>query len=179
MQEPTSGEQSALTGREFLLRARTTPEIVTSLNTDERAALIAVLLSDFTGSDADLLVTLARAESALLADDHVNYGQDPLMACCWMLFMIGRLEDVPVVWEAKMTDFDTGCGIDTVLLLPHGMAPTLDYAVAHHLDDITEWLAQCEGDVDADIQGWRDTTYFDGRPAPDALVEELAAWMRQ
>jgi len=152
---------------------------VAALDNDTRAGLIAALLSDFRKSDADMIVALTRDESAMLARDHVNVGQDGLFACCWMLFMIGRLNDVPVVFEAKMTDFDTYCGIDSVFLVPHGVEATLEYAVAHGLDDLCSWVSDMRGDVDAAIKGWREATYFDDRPPTDSTLEELSAWMRQ
>ena len=167
-----------VTGGDLVARVRSTPDLAESLDPDDRAGLIAALLSGFAEADADLIVALTRAESALLAEDHISCGQDALMACCWMLFMIGRIDDVPVVFAAKMTDFDTYCGIDSVFLLPHGLDATLGYAATHHLDDLLAWITRLNGDLDAHAQSWRDTTYFDERPGLDATVEELAAWIR-
>ncbi len=167
-----------MTGRDLLARVRADGGIA-SLDADTRAALIAALLSDFQESDADLIVELTRAEALMLSLDHISVDQDGLLACCWMLFMIGRLSDAQVIFGAKMTDYDTYCGIDSIFLLPHGLTATREYATAHGMDDLASFIADLHGDLDAHAQQWKHGTYFDDRPGADSLVGELTAWIRQ
>src|SRR5258707_248525 len=37
---------------------------------------------------------------------------DSMRLCGFLLFVLAQVEDVPLLWEAKTTNFDTMCGFD-------------------------------------------------------------------
>src|SRR5215471_1570862 len=120
----------------------------------ERPALVAALLSSFTAADAPLIRELTRQEIAAVRDAGSGCG-DVLMACCWLLFMLGHVEDTALVWQAKNVNFDAYCYIDSVFLVPQGAAVTAEFARFRGLTDLVDWV---EGEWMADTsaaQEWR------------------------
>lgn len=76
-----------------------------------------------------------------------------LYHCAFLLHLVGDPADVPALYDAKHTDFDTACGFDVEFLVGAGARETLAYlrenghaAMAENLagypeifDDLTEW----------------------------------------
>lgn|GEM_PF-3571657 len=145
----------------------------------ERAALVASLLTTASPSDAPLIRELTRQETAWVeAED--SGCDDVLLACCWMLFMGGDVADAPLVWRAKTVNFDTHCSIDSVFLVPQGVAATAASARSRGLAELAEWVDRLSVDeVRSTAEAWRSGGSFDGAPPATASAEELAAWMRQ
>lgn len=88
-----------------------------------------------------------------------------LKLCVIALFRLGHVEDVPMLWEAKLANFDTFSSIDVQYLAGAGIAGTLRYLREHapledlpmlrarHLPtplSITQYLERCVdcGDFD-------------------------------
>ena len=142
---------------------------------DARAALVAALLTSRRPDDAPLLRELTRLEidSVDAAGDGCG---DVLLACCWMLLLVGDLADVELIWQAKNLNFDTYSYIDSVFLIPGGVQMTAEFARAHGLADYVEqgWLT----DPDELAEQWRNSAFFAGAPAATASVEELARYIR-
>lgn len=139
--------------------------------------MVAALISSFTPEDADLVVALTDEERAHREADQTS-GAEVLLACCWLLFMIGRVEDTVVTWRAKNIDFDTYCYIDSVFLIPCGVEATVQFARRHGHTDLAEWVdtpGMC--DSAEQVEGWREGSYFRQVPSADSPAEELAAWM--
>ncbi|GAA1710946.1 hypothetical protein GCM10009745_68740 [Kribbella yunnanensis] len=152
-----------------------------SSNADQvdRAALVAALLSSFTPDDAPLIRELTRQEIAAVGDADEGCG-DVLLACCWLLFMIGHVEDAVLVWRAKNTNFDARCYIDSVFLIPQGAAATAEFARSRDLIDLADWVeGEWLGDMEDSTREWRSGSFFERVPPAAASVEDLAAWMRQ
>jgi hypothetical protein len=145
----------------------------------ERPALVAALLSSFTAADAPLIRELTRQEIAAVRDADSGCG-DVLLACCWLLFMLGNVEDAALVWQAKNVNFDAHCYIDSVFLVPHGAAMTSEFARRQGLADLVDWVeGEWMSDPGAAAQQWRSGSFFAQVPLPEEAVEELAAWMQQ
>jgi hypothetical protein len=145
----------------------------------ERAALVAALLSSFTAADAPLIRELTRQEMAAVRDANSGCG-DVLLACCWLLFMLGHVEDTALVWQAKNINFDSHCYIDSVFLVPLGAAVTAEFARSRGLADLVTWVqGQWMSDTKDAAEDWRSGRFFAQVPSPAASVEELATWMQQ
>lgn len=144
-----------------------------------RAALVACLLTSSSPADAPLVRELTRQEIAWVEAGDSGCG-DVLLACCWLLFMGGDLDDAALVWAAKNVNFDAYCYIDSSLLVPQGPAATALRARSRGLSDLADHvdgLAVSELQQMADA--WRSGDYFSGAPSTTAAVDELAAWVRQ
>ena len=112
--------------------------------------------------------------------DADNGCGDTLLACCWLLFMLGRVEDTALVWRAKEVNFDAHCYIDSVFLVPQGVATTAAFAREEGLHDLLDWVTgPWLADPEEGAAGWREGSFFTSRPAATAPVEELAAWIQR
>ena len=176
-------------GVELLLRARVMSDADVALvfghggSSDademERAALVAALLSSFTAADAPLVRELTRQEIAAVRDADSGCG-DVLLACCWLLFMLGHTEDTALVWQAKSVNFDAYCYIDSAFLVPQEAVVTAEFARSQGLTDLADWVEDAwASDAEIAAQEWRTGWFFAQVPSPTASVEELSAWMRQ
>ena len=146
---------------------------------DERAALVAALITEFEPADAPLIRELTRQETTWVAAEDAGCG-DVLLACCWLLFMIGHVEDAPLIWRAKNLNFDTHSYIDSVFLIPSGVAATAEFARSAGVLDLAEWVEDdWLADEEEAAQRWRAGTFFARVPPAAAPVEQLAAWLRQ
>ncbi len=148
-------------------------------NDVDRAALVAALLSSSTPTDAPLIRELTRHEIAAVRDAEAGCG-DVLLACCWLLFMIGEVEDAALVWNAKNLNFDAYCYIDSVFLIPHGVVATAEFAHSQGLMDLADRVeGESIGDTDTAAQDWRAGSFFARAPAATTSVTDLAAWIRE
>jgi hypothetical protein len=144
-----------------------------------RAALVAALLSSFTPDDAPLIRELTRQEIAAVRDADSGCG-DVLLACCWLLFMLGHTEDAALVWQAKNVNFDAYCYIDSAFLAPQGPDVTAEFARAEGLTSLADWVdGGWMGDTEYAAQQWQNGSYFAQVPSAAASVEELATWIRR
>ncbi|MEO8830526.1 hypothetical protein [Lapillicoccus sp.] len=178
----TSGSESLLAARQMsAVDVATTLGEVGSRGTDgvERAALTAALLSSFTPADASLIRELTRREIVAVRDADSGCG-DVLLACCWLLFMLGHLEDAALVWSAKTVNFDAHCYIDSVFLIPQGAEATAEFARSEGLSDLVDWVGgEWMRDTKDAGQMWRSGSFFAPVPPASASVAELSTWIRQ
>lgn len=128
-----------------------------------RAAVVGALLTVRSDADAPVLRELTRLEidSVRRTDDGCG---DTLLACCWMLFLLGDVADSALIWEAKNLNFDTHCAVDSVFLVPRGIDATVEFATTHGLDDLASWAGNSIGDVEEHVTAWREAPYFDSVP---------------
>jgi hypothetical protein len=91
--------------------------------------------------------------------DQIARGDDAdelvMRLCCVELFSIGREEDIPLIWRAKMCHFDAGCSIDIQLLCGAGLKETISYLKRQPDDPSAEalgYLAKCV--ESGDFQGF-------------------------
>lgn len=148
-------------------------------NEVERAALVAALSTTFSPADAPLVRGLTRQEIAWVEKDDAGCG-DVLLASCWMLFVSGDVEDAALIWHAKNVYFDAHCYIDSVFLVPQGVAATAEFARSRGLRDLATWVGDMSmSDLQSTAEAWRSGEFFAEAPPATASVEELAAWIRQ
>lgn len=96
-----------------------------------------------------------------------------LLACCWLLFRIGAVEDSALIWRAKNVNFDTSCYIDSVFLIASGPAATAQFARSQGLTDLAEWVeGDWLADEEATVREWRSGTFFAEVPPATASVEK-------
>ncbi len=160
-------------------RAATPDHLRVLAGPDEaRAALVAALLTSRRPDDAPLLRELTRLEIGSVDAAGDGCG-DVLLACCWMLFLVGDLADVELIWQAKNLNFDTYSYIDSVFLIPSGVQMTAEFANAHGPADLADYVQQgWLTDPDELAEQWRNSAFFAGAPAATASVEELARYIR-
>lgn len=142
-----------------------------------RPAVIGALLSEYRPEDAPLIRQLTRLEMAAVraADDGCG---DTLLACCWLLFMLGDVADSALIWEAKNVNFDAHCSIDSVFLITAGADATAAFARREGLDDLAAWVSEWVSDPEEGARDWRAGSFFDTVPPAEASAEELAAWLK-
>ena len=176
------------TGIDLLLQARSAgaaswpsmfgPGRPGSVDSVDRPAMVATLLTERNAGDLDLLRAVTAYEIAARKTSDDGCG-DVLLACCWMLFCDGRLEDVPLTWRAKNINFDAYCYIDAALLLPQGLDASIALAEQAGADDLLAYLQKLmRGDMAEEITSWRTSSFFAGCPAPTSATVDLAAWLR-
>jgi hypothetical protein len=123
-----------LTPTEFIQLARernpTLPDanILSLIETDEhfRCAVCEELNKTVAESDR----ALARHILKLYIESHRGdkWGMsDEIRLSAFLLYKIGNVEDVPLLWKAKEANFDTFCGLDIQLLVGAGVEETLAY----------------------------------------------------
>lgn len=173
------------TGADLLREVRAAPEadLAETLrgglsdlpNEVERAALVASLLTSPSSADAPLIRELTRQEIAWVEAEDSGCG-DVLLACCWMLFMGGDVDDSALVWRAKNVNFDTHCYIDSTFLVPQGVAATAEFSRSRGLTDLAEWAdGMSVSELQPTAEAWRSGEFFRGAPRVPAALEELAA----
>lgn len=176
------------TGIDLLLRARSAgadswpsmfgPEASGPVDAVDRPAIVATLLTERRAGDLDLLRAVTAYEIASRKEAGDGCG-DVLLACCWMLFCDGRLEDVPLIWRAKNINFDAYCYIDAALLLPQGLDASIALAARAGVDDLLAYLQRLlPGDMVEETTSWRTSSFFAACPAPTSASVDLAAWLR-
>lgn len=82
-------------------------------------------------------------------------GAEMLRTLCVQLFSLGVAEDALLVWEAKQSSFDAGCGLDIQFLCGAGLTPTKDYLARSPHPSAAEaltYLLECE--AAGDFAGW-------------------------
>lgn len=150
-----------------------------NINNRDRAALVATLISSFTPEDRPLVRHLTSLEIKAVRDADEGCG-DTLLACCWLLFMLGEVVDAALVWEAKNVNFDTHCYVDSVFLIPRGVAATADFARSRGLADLAGWVEGAWiGDTEEAARQWRTGSFFAKVPSAAVTTEELVTWMLQ
>ena len=90
--------------------------------------------------------------------------------CAFLLWRVGDLGDVMLLWRAKHTNFDTGCGLDIQFLMGAGVDETISY-LQRQTDvdsrDALEYILKCKAAGDFDnLEGWASwrAKYFDAPP---------------
>lgn len=89
-------------------------------------------------------------------DESIHYGG-------FLLFLLGQVEDVELLWRAKNANFDTACGFDGECLLGAGVASTLVYLSSIEQEwgqkarSYIEWAQQ--GGSLSDLESYRNWKY--------------------
>jgi hypothetical protein len=80
-------------------------------------------------------------------------GEEMLRTLCVQLFSLGVVEDALLIWDAKRSSFDAGCGLDVQFLCGAGLSVTKEFlgkSSAPSAVAALEYLSECEqtGDFD-------------------------------
>jgi hypothetical protein len=74
-------------------------------------------------------------------------GDEMLRTLCLQLFSLAVAEDALLVWDAKQSSFDAGCGLDVQFLCGAGLAATKEYLAKSSTQSASaalKYLTECE-----------------------------------
>ncbi|HOX08514.1 MAG TPA: hypothetical protein PK280_19115 [Planctomycetota bacterium] len=74
-------------------------------------------------------------------------GEEMLRTLCLQLFSLGVVDDALLIWDAKQSSFDAGCGLDVQFLCGAGLATTkrsLASSTAPSASAALEYVTECE-----------------------------------
>lgn len=123
-----------------------------------REALYDQLRYDLSGADGPLLRDLLRKEMTYRKNRPDGGFYENLYWCAFLLYRVGDVRDVELLWQAKNVDFDTGCGFDVQFLAGAGLDETVRYLqMKPDMDSAAalEFVLKCKesGDFD-DLETW-------------------------
>jgi hypothetical protein len=76
-----------------------------------------------------------------------DYSEEMLRTLCIQLFSLGVAEDALLIWDAKRSNFDAGCGLDIQFLCGAGLQATKDFLAASSAPTAAKalsYLTDCE-----------------------------------
>jgi hypothetical protein len=120
----------------------------------DRERLLAGVDPQRAGERHELLRTIFRAEMGHRAEVGDSEYVENLYWCAFLLHLVGDPADVPMMWQAKHLDFDTGCGFDVQFMLGAGAQATLSYLADHGHAEIAQALSRAP-ELGEDIDVWR------------------------
>jgi hypothetical protein len=103
-----------------------------------------------------------RAEIRQLLADEIERekqgrsGEEMLRTLCVQLFSLGLAEDALLIWDAKRSSFDAGCGLDVQFRCGAGLAATREFLAksnAPTAEAALKYLIDCEQTGDFDDWG--------------------------
>jgi hypothetical protein len=105
-----------------------------------------------SGEHREAILSALEAELQLESNEE---GDHDLIKCLVaQLLSIGNVEDSLIIWRAKSTNFDLGCGLDVQFLCGAGIEETRRYLAQTETDesrDALKYLDECveSGDFDS------------------------------
>jgi hypothetical protein len=95
-----------------------------------------------------------RGENSAEGDDESDYFEH-IYWCGLLLYLVGDPADVPLMWEAKNINMDTGCGFDGQFLVGAGVETTIKYLEDRGEKAPADFLHELKSlkELD-DLQGW-------------------------
>ena len=104
------------------------------------------------------LLDLFRREMRYRTEDNSAEECDyfeHLYWCGLLLYLVGDPADVPVMWEAKHINMDTGCGFDGQFLVGGGVEETIKYLEERGQKAPADYLKELKACKELDdLQGW-------------------------
>ena len=99
-------------------------------------------------------MTYRRADAPTEGDVESDYFEH-LYWCGLLLYLVGDPTDVPLMWEAKNINMDTGCGFDGQFLVGAGVEKTIKYLEERGQKAPADFLKGLKAleELD-DLQGW-------------------------
>jgi len=84
-----------------------------------------------------------------------NGREEMLRVLCLQLFSIGVVEDCLLIWDAKNSSFDAGCGLDVQFLCGAGLEKTKEYLAAMSDQPASNALQRLiDAEKSNDFNGW-------------------------
>jgi hypothetical protein len=123
-----------------------------------RALVLKELQKTLSLTDRVLIRFLLEQEMACRQNEDET-DIDSIHLCGFLLFLLGQLEDVELLWQAKRTTFDTWCGFDIQFLVGAGVSPTLAYLHSiqkEWAEEARTYIEECQraGDF-SDLESYR------------------------
>jgi hypothetical protein len=94
-------------------------------------------------------------------------GEEMLRTLCVQLFSLGLADDSLLIWDAKRSSFDAGCGLDVQFLCGAGLSATREFLAKSSAPTAAaalEYLGKCE--QAGDFDDWR----------PESSVEQYRGY---
>ncbi len=86
--------------------------------------------------------------------ERAGKGQPEILrTLCVQLFSIGQVEDSLLIWSAKMSSFDAGCGLDLAFLFGAGVETTKQFLAASPAPEAKKALEYMD-DWGGDFSDW-------------------------
>ena len=109
-------------------------------------------------ADHTLIRFLLEQEIACYSNEYIT-ADDNLHLAGYLLFVLGQLDDVELLWRAKTANFDTGSSFDIQFLVGAGVAPTKAYLQSSQQEwavEARKYIEKCEeaGDFQ-EMEGYR------------------------
>ncbi len=108
------------------------------------------------------------AEEESPDEDGIEYFEN-IYWCAFLLFIIGEVNDVPLLWKAKNLNMDVAIGMDWQFLVGAGIDETVQFASANKMDDLADYLRDYQSDPPS-LVGWaayRSYYFYGGRTPHD------------
>lgn len=126
---------------------------------ETRKRIYASMHRSVTVSDRGLLRQLLLLEMTYRADESgpSDYFEN-LHWCGLLLYQIGSLDDVILLWKAKKVNFDTFCEFDIQFLVGGGVDATIEYLTKNQdseTKDVIAYIQKCRESGDfIDMDHW-------------------------
>lgn len=99
-------------------------------------------------------MSFSRGDNPAEGDDEADYFEH-LYWCGLLLYLVGDPADVPLMWEAKNINMDTGCGFDGQFLVGAGVEETIKYLEDRGHKAPADFLKELKAFKELDdLQGW-------------------------
>lgn len=99
-------------------------------------------------------------EQEILAHQESWGLNENIKLCAYLLYRLGYVEDSLLIWKAKSTNFDTGCGVDIQLLVGAGIERTIAYLKkqnSQEAKDAVQYIAEgVESGDFKNLAGWQE-----------------------
>jgi hypothetical protein len=118
------------------------------------------------------LLDLFRHELATQSEEGYDLESDlfeNLYWCALLLYLVGGPADVPLMWQAKHINMDTGCGFDGQFLVGAGIEQTINYLLSNGQRKIADHICSLKdlGELD-DLEKWEQFRIHYFHPIPKA-----------
>ena len=90
-----------------------------------------------------------RRDDSTPPDTEFDYG-DSIYWCALLLYFVGDLGDVALMWEAKNINFDLRCAFDGQFLVGAGVDETITYLGDHGPAEAAEYIKRLKSCRDLD-----------------------------
>jgi hypothetical protein len=141
-----------------------------------RALVLKELQKTLSLKDRALIHFLLEQEIACRQND-VETDIDSIHHGGFLLFLLGQLEDVELLWRAKRASFDTWCGFDIQFLVGAGVSSTLAYLHSikkEWAEEARTCIEECQRARDFnDLERYRHARqrYFGTEPSLEEICE--------
>jgi hypothetical protein len=127
-------------------------------NSEFREQVCEQLNRDLRDTDRRLVRYLLKQE-ILMHEESWGVNEN-IKLCAYLLYRLGHVEDALLIWRAKSTNFDTGCGVDVQLLVGAGLERTVEYLKEQGSKEAAgaiSYIEECvkTGDFN-NLEGWRE-----------------------